>query len=38
MKLYAAAYRLGVELRERLYTRLALQGASPSTSTSAPAT
>ena len=27
LKLYAAAYRLGVELRERLYTRLALQGA-----------
>jgi len=28
LKLYAAAYRLGVELRERLYARLALQGAS----------
>jgi ATP-binding cassette, subfamily B, multidrug efflux pump len=27
LKLYAAAYRLGVELRERLYARLALQGA-----------
>jgi ATP-binding cassette subfamily B multidrug efflux pump len=27
LKLYAAAYRLGVELRERLYTRLTLQGA-----------
>ena len=27
LKLYAAAYRLGVELRERLYGRLALQGA-----------
>ena len=26
LKLYAAAYRLGVELRDRLYTRLALQG------------
>jgi ATP-binding cassette subfamily B protein/ATP-binding cassette subfamily C protein/ATP-binding cassette subfamily B multidrug efflux pump len=26
LKLYAAAYRLGVELRERLYARLALQG------------
>jgi len=26
LKLYAAAYRLGVELRERLYGRLALQG------------
>lgn len=26
LKLYAAAYRLGVELRERLYSRLALQG------------
>lgn len=26
LKLYAAAYRLGVELRERLYTRLAHQG------------
>jgi ATP-binding cassette, subfamily B, multidrug efflux pump len=28
IKLYAAAYRLGVELRERLYHRLTLQGAS----------
>ena len=27
LKLYAAAYRLGVELRERLYARLSLQGA-----------
>ena len=27
LKLYAAAYRLGVELRERLYSRLTLQGA-----------
>jgi ATP-binding cassette, subfamily B, multidrug efflux pump len=27
LKLFAAAYRLGVELRERLYSRLALQGA-----------
>ncbi len=27
LKLYAAAYRLGVELRERLYARLTLQGA-----------
>ncbi|HWI83011.1 ABC transporter ATP-binding protein [Ramlibacter sp.] len=27
VKLYAAAYRLGVELRERLYARLAVQGA-----------
>jgi ATP-binding cassette, subfamily B, multidrug efflux pump len=27
LKLYAAAYRLGVELRERVYARLALQGA-----------
>lgn len=27
LKLYAAAYRLGVELRQRLYSRLALQGA-----------
>ena len=27
LKLYAAAYRLGLELRERLYARLALQGA-----------
>ncbi len=26
LKLFAAAYRLGVELRERLYARLALQG------------
>jgi ATP-binding cassette subfamily B protein/ATP-binding cassette subfamily C protein/ATP-binding cassette subfamily B multidrug efflux pump len=26
LRLYAAAYRLGVELRERLYRRLALQG------------
>lgn len=26
LKLYAAAYRLGVELRERLYRRLSLQG------------
>jgi len=26
LKLYAAAYRMGVELRERLYARLALQG------------
>jgi len=26
LKLYAAAYRLGVELRERLYRRLTLQG------------
>ncbi|MDB5871879.1 MAG: transporter ATP-binding protein [Ramlibacter sp.] len=26
LKLFAAAYRLSVELRERLYTRLALQG------------
>jgi ATP-binding cassette, subfamily B, multidrug efflux pump len=26
LKLYAAAYRLGVELRDRLYGRLALQG------------
>src|SRR5687768_12277385 len=26
LKLYAASYRLGVELRERLYGRLALQG------------
>jgi ATP-binding cassette subfamily B multidrug efflux pump len=26
LKLYAAAYRLGVELRQRLYARLALQG------------
>jgi ATP-binding cassette subfamily B multidrug efflux pump len=26
LKLYAAAYRLGVELRERLYRRLVLQG------------
>jgi len=26
LKLYAAAYRLGVELRERLYSRMALQG------------
>ena len=26
LKLYAAAYRLGVELRDRLYTRLSLQG------------
>jgi ATP-binding cassette, subfamily B, multidrug efflux pump len=26
LKLYAAAYRLGVELRDRLYARLALQG------------
>ena len=26
LKLFAAAYRLGVELRERLYRRLALQG------------
>ena len=37
LKLYAAAYRLGVELRERLYTRLALQG-DTSTRASAPAT
>ena len=28
LKLFAAAYRLGVELRERLYGRLTLQGAS----------
>ncbi|TFY99990.1 ABC transporter ATP-binding protein [Ramlibacter rhizophilus] len=28
LKLYAAAYRLGVELRARLYERLSLQGAS----------
>src|SRR5437763_5318286 len=28
LKLYAAAYRLGVEMRERLYARLTLQGAS----------
>jgi ATP-binding cassette subfamily B multidrug efflux pump len=28
LKLYAAAYRLGVELRERLYSTLSLQGAS----------
>lgn len=28
LRLYAAAYRLGVELRERLYRRLALQGPS----------
>jgi len=28
LKLYAAAYRLGVELRERLYARLTVQGAS----------
>jgi ATP-binding cassette, subfamily B, multidrug efflux pump len=28
IKLFAAAYRLGVELRERLYSRLTLQGAS----------
>ncbi len=27
LKLFAAAYRLGVELRERLYSRLSLQGA-----------
>ena len=27
LELYAAAYRLGVELRERLYARLTLQGA-----------
>jgi ATP-binding cassette, subfamily B, multidrug efflux pump len=27
LKLYAAAYRLGVELRERLFARLTLQGA-----------
>ncbi|NPC54277.1 ABC transporter ATP-binding protein [Caenimonas soli] len=27
LNLYATAYRLGVELRQRLYTRLALQGA-----------
>jgi ATP-binding cassette, subfamily B, multidrug efflux pump len=27
LKLYAAAYRLGVELRERLYSRLTAQGA-----------
>jgi len=27
LKLYAAGYRLGVELRERLYARLSLQGA-----------
>ena len=27
LKLYAAAYRLGVELRERLYARLTVQGA-----------
>jgi ATP-binding cassette, subfamily B, multidrug efflux pump len=27
LKLYAAAYRLGVELRDRLYSRLTLQGA-----------
>ncbi|ROZ77763.1 ABC transporter ATP-binding protein [Ramlibacter sp. WS9] len=27
LRLFAAAYRLGVELRERLYSRLALQGA-----------
>jgi ATP-binding cassette, subfamily B, multidrug efflux pump len=27
LKLYAAAYRLGVELRDRLYARLTLQGA-----------
>jgi ATP-binding cassette subfamily B protein/ATP-binding cassette subfamily C protein/ATP-binding cassette subfamily B multidrug efflux pump len=27
LRLYAAAYRLGVELRERVYARLALQGA-----------
>src|SRR5262249_19598892 len=27
LRLYAAAYRLGVELRERLYARLSLQGA-----------
>jgi len=27
LKLYAAAYRLGVELRERLYSRLSVQGA-----------
>ena len=26
LQLYAAAYRLGVELRQRLYTRLSLQG------------
>ncbi|HEY0824532.1 MAG TPA: ABC transporter transmembrane domain-containing protein, partial [Ramlibacter sp.] len=28
LKLYSAAYRIGVELRERLYARLTLQGAS----------
>lgn len=28
LKLYVAAYRMGVELREKLYTRLTLQGAS----------
>jgi ATP-binding cassette subfamily B multidrug efflux pump len=28
LRLYAAAYRIGVELRDRLYARLSLQGAS----------